>query len=500
MMRLLCVALIAGSVLSAPAAGQQNTAANNEEFARRQFESGMNFLRSGRDTEALKDLQAVVDSFSASSVADNALLQIAQYQLETAHALDDAQETVDRLLKEYPDADSAPMAHVVSGRIAVTRGRSQADVDAALASFERVPRLFPGNDAVAAAGFYAGETLRSVRRDPEALERYRRVTMQYPHSMWAARARLSVGYCLVQGGRTTDALKEFQLVRQQFPGSHEADTALGLISTAYRLYVRAPEQPAFAFVERPFGPERSDYRNVVGVRFTDSGQMMLGHRSGVTVFNPDGTVDRTIAAVGPSAFFVDDQGRVVVARRGTLVAGGGEAIAFAGPGADGQIRAVDDIPAALATARGERLISNPKGRNVLRSMPNGRFLSVFATGAISRMTQNWLGDVAMIDRSTKSIVIADQDGKPLSRIATKGNGYELGDPVDLAFDALGHLYVLDTDRSAIFVFGARNALITTLTIPDGSPGALGRASALAVDAMGRVYVFDTRSRRIQVYR
>ena len=143
-------------VLGATVAAQPN----NEEFARRQFDSGMTFLQNHRYAEALKDLQAVVDSFAQSTVADNALLQIAQYQLEVARDLDASQAAVDKLLKDYPDTDSAPMAHVVAGRIAFTKGRTAADLDAALASFERVPRLFPGNEAVAAAGFFAGETLR----------------------------------------------------------------------------------------------------------------------------------------------------------------------------------------------------------------------------------------------------------------------------------------------------------------------------------------------------
>ena len=59
-------------------------------------------------------------------------------------------------------------------------------MDAALASFERVERLFPGNDAVPAAGFYAGEALRLVRRNDEALDRFRRVSAAYPNSPWAA--------------------------------------------------------------------------------------------------------------------------------------------------------------------------------------------------------------------------------------------------------------------------------------------------------------------------
>ena len=42
---------------------------SNEPFARRQFESGMTFLENHRYSEAMKDLQAVVDSFPGSSFA-----------------------------------------------------------------------------------------------------------------------------------------------------------------------------------------------------------------------------------------------------------------------------------------------------------------------------------------------------------------------------------------------------------------------------------------------
>jgi outer membrane protein assembly factor BamD (BamD/ComL family) len=181
--------LAAGLVLSA---GAQQPA-NNEEFARRQYDSGMSFLQNHRYAEALKDLQAVVDSFGASTVAPTALLQIAQYQLEVARDVAATQTAIDRLLKDYANSDSAPMAHVLSGRLAMMKGHAPADVDAALASFERVPRLFPGTEGVAAAGFYAGEALRTVHRVDEALERYRRVRLEYPRSEWAARASLGEG-------------------------------------------------------------------------------------------------------------------------------------------------------------------------------------------------------------------------------------------------------------------------------------------------------------------
>src|SRR5437016_738189 len=60
------------------------TAPRDEEFVRRQYESGLSFMQNKQYTEALKDFQTVVDSFPKSSVADDALLQIAMYQLDIA--------------------------------------------------------------------------------------------------------------------------------------------------------------------------------------------------------------------------------------------------------------------------------------------------------------------------------------------------------------------------------------------------------------------------------
>ena len=171
----------------------------NEDLPRRQYESGLSFLQGQRYAEALKDFQAVIDSFPRSQVADNALLQIALYQLDVAHDLGvDAvggRSAAEGLSRYRLRADGATSS---AGAWRCRRAAAPAEVDAAVASFERVERLFPGNDAVPAAGFYAGEALRLVRRHDEALERYRRVTASYPSSPWAARANLAAGYCLVQ--------------------------------------------------------------------------------------------------------------------------------------------------------------------------------------------------------------------------------------------------------------------------------------------------------------
>ena len=478
----------------------QTPSPRDDEFARRQYESGLSFLQNGRYAEALKDFQAVVTSFPKSAVADDALLQIALYGLDVAHDSAATQAAIDKLLREYPDADSAPMAYVAAGRLAIAKSRAAQDVDVALASFERVPRLFPGAAAVPAAGFYAGDVLRAARRVDDALERFSRVAMEYPGSVWAARATIAATAFLVQSDRGTRAAEGLQRVRELFPGTPEAALALNYNTIIYRLYIRAPSQPPYAF-SKYLGSEASKFKDVVGVKADEAGRVLLGHKQGISIFDATSALVKTVAAVDPSAFFVDERGLVVVARRESLIAEGGEITSIGIPATvlNGKGRQVEEIPSVAVRSDGERLVVDRKGKVVIRVSPSGKFDAMLATLNVERLAVNWLDDVAMIDRDSKTIAIVDRDGKAIAKIPAKGTGYQFDNPIDLAFDPLGHLYVLDRGKATIFVFGPRNRLITTITIPEKEAGTFQRAQAFSVDAAGRLYVFDDRSQRLQVY-
>jgi TolA-binding protein len=493
---LLATVVITVLMSSASAARQ-----GNEDLPRRQYDSGMSFLQGQRYTEALKDFQAVIDSFPKSQVADNALLQVATYFLEVAHDMPATLTAVDQLLKTYPDSDAAPMGHVLGGRVSMTRGRTPADVDAAVASFERVERLFPGNDAVPAAGFYAGEALRLVRRHDEALERFRRVTASYPNSVWAARANLAAGYCLVQSDRAAAALPEVQRVRVLQPQTAFAVEALNFNSILYRLYVRPPTQPSFGFSGRFIGDERANLDDVVGVTIDRANRLLLGHGKGIAVFDQKGTLTSTVPAVKPSSFFVDETGRVVFAREASLhTERVGSAVVSVPQPAPKPPRALEDIPAVVALSNGHRIVVDKKEKALVRIGADGRYIGPFGPSVnTERMAVNALDDVAIIDKDSKGITILDRDSKPLARIIAKGPNYQIDEPVDLVFDQLGHLYVLDRGKATVLVFGPKHRLITSFTIAEKTPGAFTRARALGIDPAGRLYIFDERAKRIQVY-
>jgi len=197
---------------------------------------------------------------------------------------------------------------------------------------------------------------------------------------------------------------------------------------------------------------------------------------------------------------LDERGRVVVARRDLLVTDGGETFTLTvPPPPNGKFRSVEEVSGVAILPSGDRLVADRKGKDVLRFSSAGKFVATFAAVNAERLAVSRQEEVAIIDRDSKAIVIVDRDGKTLSRIPTKGTGYEFDNPIDVAFDALGHLYVLDRGKPNIVVFGAKNRMVATLAIPEKDPGAFSKPQAFAVDGAGRLYVFDERAQRIQVY-
>src|SRR5437667_4370296 len=107
------------ALLSAAALAQSQS--SDEEVARNQLESGRKFLQQGNYAQSLQDFKAVAETHASSSVADNALLEIARYYLDIAGDVTEAAAAVDTILKKYPTSDSAPEAYVMAGRLALAK-------------------------------------------------------------------------------------------------------------------------------------------------------------------------------------------------------------------------------------------------------------------------------------------------------------------------------------------------------------------------------------------
>lgn len=492
------LALILVAALGPRLAGQAG-GQNPEELARRHYELGLGFVESAKYTEALKDFQAVVDSYPNSAVAGDALVEIARYYLEVARDAVAAQTTTDIILKKYSSTDAAATAYVLSGRIALDRGRAPADIDTALASFERVPSLFPGSDVVPSSIFYAGEALRLVRRNQEALERYQEVTLKYPTSVWAARALIGAAVCLTHTNRPVNAMEALQRVRTSFPGTPEATTALNWNTILYRLYIRPPSQIPYTFSGRMLGGANLKFKDVIAIALDAHDNVMLAHKTAVAVFDNKGSLVRSIASDGPTAIAVTPGGLPVVVGANFLTLESAQPIGLAIPQADGRPKPVDDIPAIVVTSRGDWIVADRKMKALHLFSAPGKYVKQWMLASADRLAMNAEDDLAVLDRDSKTISVFDRDAKPIGQIVPRASGYELDNPVDITFDTLGHLYVLDRSKATVFVFSTELKLIVAFSIPEKNAGSFEKAVALGLDSAARLFIFDDRAQHVLLY-
>ena len=471
------------------AAAQQQ----GDEQAVRRFQTGLTFARDGRSTEALTDFEAVIELYPSSPVADNALLEVARYHLEITEDFDLAAEYADRIVddSDYSLQDAAPEAYVVLARSIMARGHTSENLDAALVELQRGLQLWPDAPAAPQILFFTGEAHRYAGRLTEALDGYGRVTAGYADTVWAARASLGAAVLRAVAGEPVAAMAELQRVRDRWPDSPEAEIALGRITILYRLYVRSPER-AFTRVGEPVSTRRTPRIRELVVNA--NGQLFFATESGVTA------TDRAAATSAPvgdgiRGLVLDRRGVVTAVVRGALTARDSPLLQMSIPRPGRDPKDLRDIAAAAVTATGDWLIMDRDERDIHRFSATGEYRGVFVTGRVKRLAVGPNGQIAAVDRDNRIRVMAE--GRDLAEISRKGSSYEIDDPIDVAFDVFGHLYVVDEKR--IFTFGIDRQLILQFPASDDSPGSPRKITAFALDRFGSLFIADDDDEQIVRY-
>jgi len=469
-----------------------------EDQARRQLQSGLDFYRAGRYSEAIKDFETVAEGYPNSSVADDALLAIAQYQLDIQRDAVSARTTADSLIKKYATSDSAPMGYVIMGRATIEIDQTPAGLDAALASFDRVPRLFPSSDAVPPALYYGAEVDRRAGRRDQALDRLRDVGLQYPRSVWASRAALLEARLLVATGEPKEAMRALQRVIGRFGNSQEVATARAWNTVLYRLYIRAPGEPPYVWSGKSIGgPVQGRFQQVASIAMSPDGRLGVATRAGILVFDDKGVPNRQAAASDPRQFSFDATSHFVIAERSILLREtekGMQRFALTAATSGGP-KLLQEISGGGLLSTGEYVVADRELRAAYRFSPAGQYLGAFGSGRITRVAVSLSDQVALLDADTKSVIVSDRTGKVPARIPQRGAGYELVAPSDIAFDAFDDVYVLDRDRVHVFAPGGK--LLVTFTPETAS--AIRNGQALALDAAARLYIYDEAQGRVAIY-
>ena len=491
----LCALAVAAGVSVMPVRAQSN----DEVQARRQLESGRTFLRALNYGEAVKDFEAVLQRYPTTSVADDALLELATYQLEVQRDPAAALTRAKELQSKYPTSDSAAMGFVLEGRVALALGRSPEHINEAMASFDRVARLFPGSGAVPAAMYFAGESARLGGRRADAIERFNQLATQFPNSPWSANALLGSALSMTRNGQPPRAMEQLQRVRNRFPRTPEAATALDWNTVLYRLYLRAPAQPAFQFSGRTIPAAPGKLRDVEDIAVDAENTLLVASKTGVIGYGAKGNQTISVAAPEPRTLSFDRLGKFMTVHELGVRREGKTPVTLVLPAIEGRVPQLK-ARAVVMTTVGHYLVADEEQKTIFRFDGSGRYIGEFTQQIeVRRMAINDLDEVAVLHDNTKAVSIFSRDGKLLKQITERGTNYQLRNPVGIAFDAFGHIYV--QDRAALLVFSPEaGRLLTTFTVPEKAPGAMNDAQAVALDTAGRLYVFDSRTDSVRVYR
>ena len=395
------------------------------------------------------------------------------------------------LTTDNSQQDAAPEAYIVLARTALARGRTSENLDAALAQLQRGLGLWPDAPVVPQALFFAGEVHRHAGRFAEAFDAYARVTAEHPGAVWAARARLSAGVLRAVAGDPVAAMAELQRVRDRWPDSREADVALERITILYRLYVRSPER-AFTIAGEPISTQRTPR---IGQLVVDrEGQVFFATESGVGATEPAAAAQAPVGG-RPSGLVLDRHGVVTAMVRGALTSRGVTPLQLSVPRPGEEPKELSEIDAAGVTATGDWLIMDGDERAIHRFSPTGEYRGVFVSGRVKRLAVGPDDLVAVVDRDNRIRLLAE--GRDLGEIPRTGSSYEIDDPIDVAFDVFGHLYV--ADERGVYIFGPDRQLVRRFPPSVDTPGAPRRVTAFALDRFGSLFIADDDEKEIVRY-
>jgi outer membrane protein assembly factor BamD (BamD/ComL family) len=481
----LVVALL---VAAAPALAQSS---GPEEQARRLLEDGRTYRTEGKAKQALDNFNTIVTGFSGTESVDDALLEIGRYHLEVEGDDAKALQAFEQVAKRFPQSDGAPGAYYYLGRLALTRARTSAELDDALAQFNRVQRLYPTSTWVPQALHAAGLAHRKAGRLADAVESARRVAMEYPTSEAAAGAQFEVGEGLALLGDPRAAMEEFQQVRNRFPRSEWAPRALDRITALYRLH--GSGKPAFALDSAFAAGSGELLKDVRAILMTPAGTLWIASDKvkSVVPVGPDGKLGPSVSAEEVRSLSLAPQGDLVVAAKAAVRMGARDIRTFSIPGdKPGEVEPVDRIDAAVVTMGGAVLVSDEKRKRVHRYDARYEYKADFPDAKereVTRMLVDSEGGIVVLDRADRSVRVFDETGKLLRSLGPRS---DMRKPLDVAVDAFQNVYVVDED-AGVLVLSPQGQLLATVGSQE-----LSKPKALTVDPAGAILVYDEKAQRI----
>jgi outer membrane protein assembly factor BamD (BamD/ComL family) len=501
----------------------------------RTFTQGIDAVKQGKRDEGIRILRKLSQDFPDSPFASQALLKAAdliypvaswdQVGSASAQAIKEASDLLLTLSQKYRSSREAPKALVKLGYLFLEPANPKADLDEACGRFATAAQVYPDSDSADDAYFGSGmcETLRG--RPALSADFFARLMDESPASPLAAEALYRYGVALSHLDDPTEAMLALERVRTRYADSRFAPRALDRITLLHRLRLQPallrggaaakPTPPPAQRIGAPPAPApEADLYRLDASYGAPPATRAASTRSEDTTFR--GASDIAVDAQGllvlaspktPGVFRLDPKGRVqeriphpspdyVAVGDGLAVyiSGGGQIALNAKNWSGPDLKSYDGRPprefGPVATDLSGRVYLLDPRDNILLIYDRSRRLAGYVRpdvkdGRFVDLAKNEDGGVFVFESRFKFALELTQ-GKTTRKVNLAGLGAT--EPVALAADGLGDLYLLDGRSGFVYVASPTGERITVIRPPKEALSRLGEASSVAVDAIGRVYV------------
>ncbi|MEM9553798.1 MAG: hypothetical protein AAGC60_06045 [Acidobacteriota bacterium] len=491
----LCCVLVVASWLAValPCAGQNAAAARLEREAARLADTG-------EIERAIESYRLLTQQFPDDRLAPGALLAAARLLISTGEERT-ADDLIESLLTRHPRTEEAAEAFLLRGDARAATARGDDDYRAARTLFRRVPLLF-GRDEFPELPARAQARVRSARLGLQIGDREGAVgelvaaIEDEPASAWTGRARRLLGRTWLESGEIDAALEVLQSLADQEGDepSLVADrrAAKSLLSYADRHILRPGRGlPRWRSTAR-WPVSGLALREPEGVAAADDGRVVVvdSELPLVALLDASGRPLQSLAlddALRPG--FAGDTPYVLTDER-IVLPFDGQSLDFLQPVSSSRESPLRNLRAAVRDARGEWLVLARGWRGVLAfsGRRDGRELLGSLRPDLVDIERDSLGRTYVLDEDSERVLRISVDRMATDPVIAE----DWRRPVALALDILGTLYVLDRGERQVFVYSAAGRRVDTIGPDLGAGIELRNPVDLAVDGAGRLFIADTK--------
>lgn len=482
--------------------------AEDSGIVQKLYDNAVQLLRSGKSDEALKGFEQIYRSYKSTPQASDSLYQAACFHYPTTDVDDLGAVSRDRIQRaaplfelirrDYGTSPRAPEALYRLGLLALEAENPKANPNEAYAAFTSVANVYPESSLVGDALYGAAVSQMRTGAFDAAIEDLSHLVELVGDRPLARRGRLALGYCLYQSGEFARAMEEYQRVRDLSPGKPEADQALERLTLLHRLRVLPAAGRTVTYRLDGTYPGRLEglgLRSVTALALRPSGELLVadGKQGLGLILDSRGRPTEKLVFPAPQAAAVSRKGDPILLGAGTVLTGKIQQPLTRPDVASS--RPVRDVLGAAVDRDGRIYVADGRTNEVLLFGRGLDFRAAIHRSAAGRLAAVRVGTdnrLYVLDSREKTITVYSEE-KSVGRIRLSGPPAAITDPVALAVDDLGDLYVVDAGSGRIVVLEPGGQKVLAVLRGEKGKGGLSAPERVEVDHQGRVYVYDRRA-------